>query len=333
MSSRTMNARLDGLFSKIDAQEKTISELGNAQEKKISELGDEIVSLKAKIISNEKRLASIESKLNGIEKRLSALEVSGRKLEKLAYYHLDPKLYSHAIEEWYKDQTGNILDLDNPQTYNEKIQWMKLYDPDTRKTLLADKLLVRDWVREKIGEEYLIPLLAVYQYEEEIDFDALPESFVLKANHGCAMNIIVKNKAEADINEIRSKARFWLSKNFAFSNGYELQYDNIPRRLIVEQYMENADGDLPDYKFWCFDGKCKMICFIHERKDGAKMAFYDPQWNKLPYYYAFPQIQEEIPKPDKLSEMLEIAEKLAEGFRTFGWIFIYWMGGKLNLVK
>ncbi len=259
-------------------------------------------------------LRTLEDNDREMKRHLSELETENNELKKLLYYHLDPKLYPHAIGEWYKDETGNVLDLENPKTYNEKIQWMKVFDHDPRKTMLADKLLVRDWVKKKIGEEYLIPLLAVYRRADEIDFSALPDSFVLKANHGSAMNIIVRNKAEANLDEVRSRAGSWLSKNFAFSYGYELHYSSIPRRLIVEEYLENADGDIPDYKFWCFDGKCKMICYICGRKEDPHMAFYDTQWKKLPFYYGYPQIQKDISKPNKLLQMLKIAEILAEGF-------------------
>lgn len=308
---KTVENRVDALTNHQDEISKQITGLETSSKNAENHLN----IVETKLIGLDKRLASIESRLGSIDRRLSTLEISGRKLEKLAYYHLDPKLLPHALEEWYKDKTGNILNLDNPQTYNEKIQWMKLYDPDPRKTLLADKLQVRDWVKEKIGEEHLVPLLAVYHRAEEIDFDSLPDSFVLKANHGSGMNIIVKNKAEANLNDIRSKARSWLNKNFAFSNGYELQYDDIPRRLIAEQYLENMDGDMPDYKFWCFDGKCQFIEYITDRRNGGYIALFDTQWNKLPFAIKPYKINKVyIPMPQVFPQMIQIAEKLAEGF-------------------
>ena len=250
-----------------------------------------------------------------MEERLRTIEANSNELKKLSYNHLDPGLYAHAVKQWYQDTTGNILDLDNPKTYNEKIQWMKVYDRDPRKTLLADKYLVRDWVKEKIGEEYLIPLLAVYRSAREIDFNSLPDAFVLKANHGSGMNAIIRNKHSENLEAIRSRAEDWLRQNFTFSYGYEFQYNDIPRRLIAEQYLENMDGDMPDYKFFCFDGKCRFIEYIANRKNGGNTAIFDSQWKRLPFVIRpYKIIEDNIPMPQVLPDMINVAEKLAEGF-------------------
>lgn len=254
-------------------------------------------------------IKNLKPLLRPMKRRLETLEGTAKWMK-----HLDPALFAWIIRLWYQNKTGRVLDLKNPKTYNEKIQWMKVYDRDPRKTLLADKLLVRDWVREKIGESYLIPLLGVYRTADEIDFDSLPNSFVLKANHGSGMNCIVRDKAEENLSNVRHRAQRWLATNYTFQNGYELHYIDIPRRLIAEKYMENPDGEMPDYKFWCFDGKCRIIAFMKNRKKGLKMAFFDTDWNKLPYYYIGLPIEEQIPKPRNLKKMIEIAEKLAADF-------------------
>lgn len=230
------------------------------------------------------------------------------------YRNLTPSQYPAELCEWFKRTTGQNLDLENPKTFNEKLQWLKLYDSTPLKTRLADKYLVRDWVKEKIGEEYLIPLLGVWDSFDEIDFDALPNQFVLKANHGCGWNIIVTDKSKFDKADAKKKFDSWMKLNFAYSFGLELQYLNIPPKIIAEAYVENAGNDLYDYKVFCFNGKAESIMFLSERKTGLKMAFYDLQWNKLPFTYSFPRNPEDIPKPQNLDLLISLAEKLSEGF-------------------
>ena len=242
-------------------------------------------------------------------------KAAGRVKKDYAYYSsLPPKKYQEELKLWYKQVMKEELDLDNPKTYNEKIQWMKLYDSTPLKTRLADKYLVRAWVKQKIGGEYLIPLLGVWDSFDEIDFDKLPNQFVLKANHGCGWNIIVKDKSTFDKEEARKKFDVWMHTNFAFRAGLELHYMNIPPKIIAEEYLENNDDDLYDYKVFCFNGKAESVMFLSDRKQELKMSFYDLQWNKLPFVYSYPQNPDEVPKPKNLELMINLAEKLAEGF-------------------
>ena len=192
--------------------------------------------------------------------------------------------------------------------------WNKLYDFDAEKCKLVDKYLVRDWVKEKIGENYLIPLLGVWDRAEDIDFDKLPQSFVLKCNHGCHYNIIVKDKSMEDFDTIRKKLNDWLHEDFAFMNGFELQYSQVQPRIIAEEYIENANEDLYDYKVFCFNGKAKYIMFLSNRKQKLKMQFYDLEWNLQPFVYSFERDETIIEKPDNLAELIECAEKLAADF-------------------
>ena len=231
------------------------------------------------------------------------------------YYNmLPPEKYEDELKVWFKKVTGDELNLNQPLTYNAKIQWLKLYDSTPLKTKLADKYLVRNWVEEKIGAQYLIPLLGVWDKFDDIDFDKLPNSFVLKANHGCGWNIIVKDKSKFDIEDARKKFNTWMSTNFAFKFGLELQYLNIAPKIIAEQYLENGANDLYDYKVFCFNGKAESIMFLSERKQGLKMAFYDLNWNKLPFVYTYPRNEAEVPKPQNLELLIKLSEKLAEGF-------------------
>ena len=224
--------------------------------------------------------------------------------------------YARELQLWYQNVTGKYLNLDNPRTFNEKIQWLKLYDSTPLKTRLADKYLVREWVKEKIGEKYLIPLLGVYDKFDDIDFDKLPNQFVIKCNHGCGYNIIVKDKKTLDFPQIKQKINTWMNENFAFHLGYEMQYRDIQRKIIIEQFIENKSSrDLYDYKFWCFNGKVEYIQFLSERNlDGLKMAFYDKNWKKQSFVYSYPLDKKNIAKPDNLDTMIKLAEKLAAGF-------------------
>lgn len=220
-----------------------------------------------------------------------------------------------ALKRWYWRSTGKRLNLRNPKTFNEKIQWAKLYDSTPLKTRLADKYLVREWVAEKIGEQYLIPLLGVYKSFEEIDFNALPNRFVMKCNHGSAMNLIVKDKHLIDMSLIKEKFTQWLDSDFSLGS-YELHYANIPRRIIIEEYIENdINGNLLDYKFWCFNGEMKYVQLDTESYTGNKrLAFFDKKWKKQNFSYNNPLISEDVERPDNFEEMLAIVQVLAEGF-------------------
>lgn len=239
--------------------------------------------------------------------------------------------FKKALEIWYRSKTGCLLNLDNPTTYNEKIQWLKLYDSTPEKTRLADKYLVRDWVAEKIGKEYLVPIIGVYNKFEDIDFDKLPNQFVIKCNHGSGYNIIIKDKSQINIDDVKNKINKWMRENFAYRYGYELHYRDIEPKIIIEKYIENqGTNDLYDYKFWCFDGKVYYIQFLSERNlDGLKMAFYDKKWNKQNFVYDYPLDVKNIEKPDNLDDMIKLAEKLSTGFSHVRVDFYRMNDGKL----
>lgn len=245
--------------------------------------------------------------------RIKKLEEENQKLLYKIYKYCPNDKREEVLKDWYYEYTGEILDLENPQTFNEKIQWLKLYDSTPIKTRLADKYLVREWVKEKIGEEYLIPLLGVWDKVEDIDFDKLPKQFVLKCNHGCGYNIIVTDKSKLDINKTKKQINEWLMEDFAFKCGFEFHYSDIPRKIIAEEYISNGK-DLYDYKIWCFNGKAMYIQFLSERKQNLKMAFYDTNWIKQDFVYSYEYDEKVIKKPESLKKLLLLAEKLSEGF-------------------
>ncbi len=236
--------------------------------------------------------------------------------ENLYHYnaHLSMNQYETALKEWYQNVTGFKLDLEKPMSYNEKIQWIKLHGITPIMVKLTDKYEVRRWVKNKIGEEYLIPLLGVWNNFEEIKIDMLPNEFALKCTHGCAWNEIVKDKKKWDSKAAKKKFDKWMKINYAFRGGLQLQYKDIIPRIIAEEYLENEDGDLFDYKFWCFEGKVEFIMFLSERNKGLRMNNYDNEWNLLPFTYNYSNSNKKIKRPEKLDEMIKLAEKLSEGF-------------------
>jgi len=228
--------------------------------------------------------------------------------------NLDERDFPAILKKWYKKRTGKTLNLDNPQNFNEKIQWLKLYDNSPLKTQLADKYLVRDWVKQQIGEEYLIPLLGVWDNFDEIDFDKLPDKFVLKANHGCAWNIIVKDKSKFDKKKAKKKFDKWMKRNYAYKAGLELQYKDIPPKIIAEQYVVDKNGELNDYKVLCFNGEPEFIWIDQGRYANRTENIYDINWNLQPFLLTYENSKDPVPAPENLSKMIDFARKMSKEF-------------------
>ena len=223
-------------------------------------------------------------------------------------------IYKKELSQWWYKIMKKPLNLDNPKTFNEKIQWLKLYDSIPIKTPLSDKYLVRDWVKEKIGEQYLIPLLGVYDNFEDINFNKLPNQFVIKCNHGSGYNILVKDKYKLNLGVIREKIGKWMNENYS-NLGKELNYRDIEPKIIIEKYMDDNSGDLRDYKINCFSGKPEFIWVDINRHSNHKRNLYDLNWKQLPYiinshYNTFPSIE----KPKCLKNLIKLASILSKGF-------------------
>ena len=183
-------------------------------------------------------------------------------------------------------------------------------------TKCADKYLVREYIKETIGEEYLIPLIGVWDKVEDIDFDNLPNQFVLKVNWGSGQNIIVKDKSQLNIEEAKNQLRYWMlptSNHYYYS--YEWAYKNIKPKIICEKYIEQTDGNLFDYKIFCFNGEPKYIQVDIDRYANHTRAIYDIKWNKTQKSYLDAKMHtEEIPKPNNLDELLNISKKISINF-------------------
>ena len=226
----------------------------------------------------------------------------------------------------YRQRTGKNLDLRQPTTFNEKIQWIKFNQRDPLLTQLADKYSVRQYVRQAVGEKHLIPLLGVWDKPEDIPFDALPEAFVLKATHGCAWNILCRDRASLDIQEARRLLTHWLSLNY-YEVGREWVYKNIPPRIVAEEFLLTPDGsDLKDYKFFCFHGEPRFIQVDVDRHTDHRRSFYDTDWVRMPFTVGYPQARGEVARPENLAEMIEVARAIAAPLR-FARVDLYSHGG------
>jgi hypothetical protein len=223
------------------------------------------------------------------------------------------------IAHQFKYTHGYEPDLENPKTFNEKLQWIKLYDHNPLYTLLSDKYLVRDYIKDKIGEKYLIRLLGVWDNPDDIDFDKLPDKFVLKVNWGSGQNIIVTDKSSLDLNEVREKLRTWMNpRSNLYYYSFEWQYKNIKPKITAEEYLESIDENAAlDYKFMCFGGK-PFLCWVsNKNKEVHERSFYDMDWNMTDIELLEPgkiMATTPAPKPKNLDEMINIAKILSAGF-------------------
>ena len=225
------------------------------------------------------------------------------------------KIYKDELIKWWFKMNKKKLNIENPKTFNEKIQWLKLYDSTPIKTYLTDKYLVRKWVRDKIGEEYLIPLLGKFNKFDEIDFEILPNRFVIKCNHGSDYNIIVKDKSQLNLTDVKSKLYKWMNENYAYRNGLELQYRDIEHKIIVEKYIDDGIDELIDYKFHCFDGEPKFISMDSDKYKGYNINFYDLKWEQITYKInTHSSKNHSYKKPKLLEKMIELSKILSEGF-------------------
>lgn len=220
------------------------------------------------------------------------------------------------LEAAFRARFGRKLNLNNPETFNEKLQWLKLYNRKPEYTKMVDKYLVRDYVKEKIGEEYLIPLLGVWDDPEKIDFDELPMQFVLKCNHNSGLGMcICKDKNSLDINKVKEELKKGINQNY-YLTSREWPYKDVPRRLIAEKYMVDESGyELKDYKFYCFDGKVKLVMINSDRmsSEKTKANYFDENYQPLDFVWGYENAEIPPQKPEKFEEMKYLAEKLSEG--------------------
>lgn len=236
------------------------------------------------------------------------------------------------IKLYYRLRVGRPLNTENPTTLNEKLQWLKFNYRFPLQSIVSDKLLVRDYVAEKIGAEYLIPLLGSWENYDDIDFDKLPEQFVLKCNHDSGGLVVCTDKSKLNHKEAKRKLEKSLKSNF-FYIGREYQYRNIKPRIICEQFISD-NGKVPmDYKIYCFNGNPDVILVCRDRFSNnthrASYLYFDQDWEFQPLNKGDENLVDvDILKPKNLDEMIEIARELSKNF-FFARIDLYNIGGQI----
>lgn len=236
------------------------------------------------------------------------------------------------IKAYYYNIFHRHIDLKNPQTLNEKLQWLKLYDRKSEYTTMVDKYAVKQYVADKIGEEYIIPTLGVWNHFDEIDFNKLPNQFVLKCTHDSGGLIICKDKSKLDLKTAKQKIEKSLKHNYYLS-GREWPYKNVKPRIIAEKYMTDSPDidEFTDYKFYCFNGYVDCVLTCIERSTGnPKFYFFDKDWKLLRYNKRGKEAPADftLPKPENIEEMFRIASELSKGI-PFLRVDLYNSSGKI----
>lgn len=248
----------------------------------------------------------------------------------------------YSIECKWKRLMGDYpFDLDHPKGFCEKQNWLKLHDHNPQYTIMADKYLAKQWVANKLGADYIIPTLAVYETTDEIDLNQLPEQFVLKCNHDSGSTIVCKDKRNINIEEVKRNLSIWLSRNYYEEDGRQWVYKNIKPIVIAEKYIDtqkacakpinsdNSDGDaLITYKFMCFNGAPKIM-YITVKNDDIWEDYYDMDFQPLDIKRKYRHSGMQMSKPSKWEEMKLIAKKLSEGI-PFVRIDLYEIDGNVK---
>lgn len=249
--------------------------------------------------------------MTGSRKKKSKIGIL-RFLKKMTF--LPSKSYAQYAYEYY---TGKKLNLANPIEFNQKIYWYKVFFRPKILNQLVDKYEVRAYVKEKIGEKYLNEFYGVYYKVSEVDFEGLPNEFVIKGVHASSYNLIVKDKSKLNKRKASKLFKKWLRTNQYYRTGQEWAYKDVQPKLMVEKMLiENGQTSLTDYKFYCFNGKAKFLEVHLDREEQHKRGFYDLNFEKMPFRYVSLEksIQKEIAKPSNFDEMKMLSEKLANNF-------------------
>lgn len=253
-----------------------------------------------------------------MDKRIIKALTSPRYMGSVILHRFDRLIKNDALylKMEYYFQTGRRLNLNNPKSYNEKLQWLKIHDRKPEYTQMVDKAGVKDYITKTIGEEYVIPTLGVWKHFDEIDFTTLPEKFVLKCTHDSGGLVICKDKKTLDKVSAKEKIEKCLKKNY-FYGTREWPYKDVEPRIIAEPLLEQANGEeICDYKVMCFNGKAKLIeLHMNRHSDHHTQDFYDVNWQKTEIsqgkgYGGCSDI--EVSKPSCLDEMLQLSETLTK---------------------
>ena len=247
------------------------------------------------------------------DRRRLVLAIVARIVKIGAFNHMEDSRYLGVL---FYLHFGRRINWVNPQTYNEKLQWLKLYDRRPEYSIMVDKYKVREYVAEKIGAEHLIPSMGVWESADEIDFEKLPNRFVLKCNHNSGFGFFIcKDKSKLHIQSVRKILSKGLKQDFFFT-GREWPYKDVPRRIIAEEFMTDDKGELWDYKFYCFDGEPKIALVVTDRFESpgfSKFDYFDMEWNHLAFSQGGANSSKDIEKPGSFKQMIAISKALSKG--------------------
>lgn len=255
--------------------------------------------------------------------------------EKFQYIKKKYFLSSRAKKEIILKQFTNDVpykpDFDSPTTFNEKLQWLKLYYRNNLLTVCADKYKVREYVQKRAGYDILTKLYGVYTSADKIDFAALPEKFVLKSNNGSNTNIICKNKARLDKEKTVATLKKWLNPiNSHYFYSFEWGYKHIKPRIVCEEYLQHPHkSDLVDYKFFCFNGEPKVVLVASDRSENLRIDFFDLRWQRLKIQKTAPNHKTLPRKPHNLKKMIDVARNLSKPF-PFVRVDLYNISGEIR---
>ena len=237
------------------------------------------------------------------------------------YQYLDTFVLVNILSDenylkWkFKKLVGYTLNLKSPLSYNEKLQWLKLNDIHPEYTKMVDKIEAKKYVASIIGNDYIIPTLGVWDKVSDIEWDKLPNSFVIKVSSDSGGIVVCKDKSKLDVQQaVRRLSDNWGRNYYKFNKEYP--YRDVTPRIIAEEYKEDESGELRDYKIFCFDGHPKVLFVASDRQDSAeetKFDFFDTEWNHLPIINGHPNSKKEICKPQNFDEMLSVAARLSKG--------------------
>lgn len=216
----------------------------------------------------------------------------------------------------FRHSMGHKLNLKDPKTFSEKLQWLKLYDRRPEYTVMVDKVKAKEYVASRIGKEYIIPTLCVWEDPEKIDISSLPDRFVIKCNHNSGTGMFIcKDKTKMDIEKVKAELKKGLKEDY-YKKNREWPYKDVPRKAFAEVYMEDEFGELRDYKFFCFDGEVKAMFIATDRSKGehaVRFDFFDENFNHLPFTNGHPNASVLPEKPRMFEEMKALASKLSKG--------------------
>lgn len=248
-------------------------------------------------------------------------------MQSLSYYYRNPDaagvrllrryggwLPNRLYIEWmFRMRLHRNLDLVNPQTFNEKLQWIKLYDHNPLYTTLVDKYSVKRYVAELCGEDHVIPLIGVWDKVEDIEWEILPNQFVIKCSHDCGGMIICKDKSKLDITDAKLRLKTAFNKNYYYQSR-EWPYKNVKKKVFAEAYMEDEYGELRDYKWFCMNGEPKAFFIAQGRQKETETTFdfFDAEFNHLPFTNGHPNAPIVLEKPKSFEKMKELASVLSK---------------------